>query len=219
MKKLILSLIFICLFWPLNLRAAVLKTTYPRLANYFLKWEISDEDAKELAKWDLLILDMETQETSRPQLLKIRESNPRIIILAYITQQEIISEPGFYNQANLRQRLAARLNSGWWLKDEAGNKISNWPGTNLLNLTAGAVADTQGYKWNDYLPEFVNNEIKSSGLWDGIFYDNIWSDISWLNQGNIDLNNDGQKETKEVLNSLWIAGVKDVGQNQGASRQ
>jgi len=210
MKRLICVLAIIGVFWPLWSRAAVLKSVYPRLANYFLKWEISDDEATELAKWDLLILDMETQLNSRPQLEKIRKLNPRVIMLAYLTPQEIISEPNLYSQGKLRQLLASRLATGWWLKDKAGNKISNWPGTNLLNLSDQAARDSQGYRWNEYLPEFVNNEIKSSGLWDGVFYDNIWSDISWLNQGNIDLDNDGEIEAKETLNRLWTDSIKKM---------
>ncbi|MFA5023837.1 MAG: putative glycoside hydrolase [Patescibacteria group bacterium] len=210
MKRIACLLIIAWLFWPLVSRAAVLKNTYPRLANYFLKWEISDSEAVELSKWDLLIVDMETITTSRAQLLKIREANPQIIILAYLTPQEIINEPDSYSQAVLRQELAGHLNDGWWLKDSSGNKISNWPGTSLLNLANGATTDVNGYLWNDYLPEFVVQKIKGAGLFDGIFYDNIWNDISWLNNGDIDINGDGQKENSETLNRLWIEGVEKI---------
>lgn len=210
MRRLIGLLIIIYLLWPLNLQAAVLKSTYPRLANYFLKWEISSDEARELAKWDLLILDMETQQTSREQILKIRELNPQVIILAYLTPQEILDQADFYKQAFLRQDLTKHLSAAWWLKDAAGQKISNWPGTSLLNLSEGAGFNSQGQRWNDYLPLFVRDKIQASGLWDGIFYDNIWSDISWLNQGDIDLNNDGQAEGQDELKSLWLAGVKKL---------
>ena len=47
--------------WP---RLAVASESYPRLANYFLKWEMTETEAKELARWDLLILDMENQENN-----------------------------------------------------------------------------------------------------------------------------------------------------------
>ena len=51
--------IFIGSFYVLPAQASVLP--YPRKANFFLKWEISDSEARELSKWDLLILDMEVQ--------------------------------------------------------------------------------------------------------------------------------------------------------------
>ncbi len=210
MKKVIWLILIIGLIWPLFSRAAVLKSSYPRLANYFLKWEISDQEAKELAQWDLLILDMEVQENSRAQLQKIRQLNPRVIILAYITSQEIIEEIDEYNSASLRQRLGAQLIDSWWLRDSNGNKISNWPNTAMLNLSDGAGLNWQGQHFNDYLPEFIVNNIKASGLWDGVFYDNTWGDISWLNNGNLDLNNDGLVESKAEADLLWSLGFKKM---------
>jgi len=210
MKKIIWLILIIGLIWPLFTRAAVLKSSYPRLANYFLKWEISDQEARELAQWDLIILDMEVQENSRAQLEKIRQLNPQIIILAYLTSQEILEEINSYHSANLRQRLASQLTDSWWLRDAQGNKVSNWPYTAMFNLSDGAGFNWQGQRFNDYLPEFVVNNIQASGLWDGVFYDNTWGDISWLNNGNLDLNNDGQAESKSQADLMWLTGFKKM---------
>jgi hypothetical protein len=40
------------------------KNTYPRLSNYYLAWQLTDADVTALAKWDVVILDMENQVTS-----------------------------------------------------------------------------------------------------------------------------------------------------------
>jgi len=210
MKKILVLVLMIILFWPFASRAAVLKNTYPRLANYFLKWEITDTEARELAKWDLLILDMETQENSRTQILKIRELNPRIIILAYLTSQEILDDPDNYNQAYLRQELNRKISSGWWLKDVAGQKISNWPYTSMLNLSDGASVNQNGQRFNDYLPEFVATRLKTSGLWDGVFYDNTWGDVSWINSKSLDLNNDGVADSPAEADRSWSEGFKKM---------
>ncbi len=211
-KPLCISIILLslCFFVPQTLRAATLKTDYPRLANYFLKWEISDTEARDLAKWDLLILDMEVQTNSRAQLLKIRELNPNIIILAYVNSVEQVDNAGDYNYADMRQRLANQINPGWWLKDASGRKISYWPNNSMLNLTDSAGADNSGRRFNDYLPSFVVSEIKASGLWDGVYYDNTWGDISWLNQGDVDTNNDGMRDSAGVADAAWAAGFKKV---------
>ena len=51
MKKTIgLSIAFALFIWPLFSQAVTLPNTYPHLANYFLKWEISDQEAQELSK-------------------------------------------------------------------------------------------------------------------------------------------------------------------------
>lgn len=210
MKKYFLIAAISFLVWPFLAQAIVLDDSYPRLANYFLKWEISDQEAKELAKWNLLILDMEVAENSRPQLLEIRRLNPKIIILAYLTSQEILNEINGYTPAYLRQHLNEQIIEGWILKDSTGRNIVNWPQTHMLNLTDAAPVNFLGEHFNDYLPRFVNEEIKASGLWDGIFYDNIWGDVAWINKGDLDLNNDGQAEDTTTANVLWSAGVKKM---------
>ncbi|MEI6529074.1 MAG: putative glycoside hydrolase [Candidatus Falkowbacteria bacterium] len=207
---LIVTFIGAALFFSFDAHAAQLKTTFPRTANYFLKWEISDSEARELAKWDVLILDMEVQENSRQQLLKIRELNPSVVILAYINGVEQVDNADDYNKAELRQRLARNIDSSWWLRDSRGNKISNWPYNSMLNLTDSAPVNSGGKRYNDYLPNFVVNEIKATGLWDGVYYDNTWGDISWLNAGNIDANNDGEPDNSVSLDQSWSNGFKKV---------
>jgi hypothetical protein len=60
---------------------------------------------------------------------------------------------------------------------------------------------------NELLPHFVHDKLQSSGLWDGVFYDNIWGDVAWVGGGNLDFDNDGQRESALVANSLWVAGT------------
>jgi hypothetical protein len=210
MKKALGLILAIVIFWPLTSGAAVLPGAYPRLANYFLKWEILDAEVPELAKWNLLILDMEVQENSRPQLLEIRRLNPQVIILAYITSQEILDNIDYYNKAYLRQELARHISDGWWLKDSQGNKISNWPDTFMFNLSNGAIPNSAGQRFNDYLPEFVVNELQSTGLWDGVFYDNTWGDVAWINNKNLDLNNDGVGDDQAEADRAWAEGFNKM---------
>ncbi len=193
--------------------AAELKPTYPRLANYFLKWEINAQEARELAKWDLLILDMEVAGNSPDSLRLIRELNPKVIILGYITTQEIIddiNQAAGYTGAFLRRELKSKINDSWWLRDPAGNRISNWPGTYMLNVSDQAGRDASGKRFNDYLPEFVAEKIARPGYFDGVFYDNTWGDVSWVNNGNLDLNNDGQKDTASTADQAWASGFKKI---------
>ena len=213
MKKLISIGLLIFILWPLNSQAAVLKSTYPRLANYFLKWEINEYEAKQLSKWDLLILDMEVQENNPESLKLIRELNPDVIILAYVTSQEIIDDVNGYagrTGAFLRGELRDNIYDGWWLKDQNGNRISNWPSTYMLNLSDSAPTDNLGRRFNDYLPEFISTKIKSNGLFDGVFYDNTWGDVYWVNGGNLDVNNNGVRDTQAEADNLWALGFKKM---------
>lgn len=176
----------------------------PKIANYFLKYEISEQEAEELAKWDFLILDMENQETSPEQLIRIRELNPKIKIVAYITSEEILEyvNDGY---APMRAELRSGIKENYWLKDQNGNKLSFWSGTLMLD-GSNCGADS----WNSYLSNFINQRIKASGYWDGVFLDNLWPDISWFNNGNIDLNHDGKKDSAATLNASWLKGSKNL---------
>ena len=61
---------YVGLLFPRNSSAV---RVAPRRANYFLGWDIPISKVAELAQWDLLILDMETQVSSLAALKKIKE--------------------------------------------------------------------------------------------------------------------------------------------------
>ena len=210
-KKLIMFLPMIIVFIlpNISLSATPDKNTYPKLANYFLKWTIADYEVEELSKWDLLILDMEVQENSRSQLERIRELNPDITILAYITSQEAnanIYTSEWNKNAILRKKLVDGIYDGWWLKDKNGNRVSYWSGTYMLNLSDGAKLNSLNQRRNDYLPTFVKDNIISTGLWDGVFYDNIWGDVAWVS-GDFDADNNGQTDSISAVNENWAKGT------------
>lgn len=208
MKKLFLILIITCLVMPIYATKAADKN--PKLVNYFLHWSITESEARELAKWDLLILDMEVQENSPMEMRLIRQLNPNIKIIAYITSQNLFDSNFNSSEAVLREELRNGLDDSWWLRDDQGNKISDWPGTNDFNITNYCPSNANGQKFNDYLPEFVAKKIIGTGLWDGVFYDNIWNSASWLNGGNISLLDNGRKSQPSDIDESWKGGVKKI---------
>ena len=192
--KIIILFIFIFFILNTNTTQASINLSdinYPRLANYFLHWELSDFEAEQLAKWDLIILDMEVSQNSPDKIRKIRELNPDIIILAYITSQEIMDDFIYNHLCFLRYDLKNNIDENWYLKDSDGNKLSYWPNTYLLNISDGASTNSEGLRYNDYLPIFVKENILNTKLFDGVFFDNVWGDIYWASGSNIDINNDG----------------------------
>jgi hypothetical protein len=177
----------------------------PLLANYYLAWNLDDGTVRELAKWDVVITDMENQVSNPDQLRKLRELNPNIKILAYITSQEIMNgiPPGA-----MRKKLASGIKDDWYLYDTNRSKMSFWSGTSLLNMTPSCPTDGQGYKFNKYLAHFVADQILSSGLWDGVFFDNTWQDVNWFTKGQADINLDGQAEQGSDVDNQWRAGYR-----------
>ncbi|MFB6225752.1 MAG: putative glycoside hydrolase [Candidatus Paceibacteria bacterium] len=183
---------------------------YPRLANYYLKWTLTEQKAEKLARWDVVVLDMENQQHNPHLIEKMREINPDIIILAYITPQEIDrSAEGREEIAPLRNKLYEGIEDEWYLKNSAGNRLSWWPGTYLMNVTRES-PKIAGERWQDHVSEFVANELLSTGLWDGVFYDNSWDNITFFAGDNIDLDLDGKRESKNIANQKWKQGMKDI---------
>ncbi len=182
----------------------------PKIANYFLHWTLDALDARELARWDLLILDMETQSRSPDMLREIRRLNPDVVILAYVTASEIRSDAGaIAAAAPLRAKLAARIDPAWYLTDGGGDRRTFWSGTWIVNVTDRAAA-VGGARWQDVLPRFVAEELMPSGLWDGVFFDNGWESVSYFAGGPVDLDRDGRAESAAAADAAWQAGLKRI---------
>ena len=180
--------------------------SFPRKANYFLKWNITDAEAIELAKWDLLVLDMETQIKSKNQLKKIRRLNPDIVMLAYITPQEIAVSAAT-SDSFMRKKLASGIEERWYLKNDSGENYSFWPGTIMLNV-ADTCPKVNNKRLNEYVAEFVVEEILSTNLWDGVFYDNAWNNLTWFTGIKADLNRDGLADS--FIDNHWVWGMEDL---------
>ncbi len=202
--------------------AATLKTTFPKNGNYYLSWDLSNETAAELSKWDLIIIDMEHQVKNKEKLLQMKQKNPHLILLAYITSQELRDDAaslGMRPYTPLRYELASGVKDSWWLKTSTGAKVSWWPGTHLLNITADAPSEDG--TWNEYLAQFVANKILASGIWDGIFFDNTWNSLTEKVGTNLDISGNGASASRETIESSYHEGmnnffkrVRDLTQNK-----
>ena len=190
---------------------AAIEEKYPRLANLFFKWDISNEEARELAKWDLVVIDMEAQARTPEGLRKLKEYNPDIKILAYITSQEFTSTFYTLRADSMRRKLYSGFSDKWWLETDGGGRVVWWPGTWLLNVTNEAPRNRYGQRWNEYLPEFIAREVLSTGFWDGVFYDNAWETASWLpSGGELDINNDGRADDPGEVDGKWQEGMRKI---------
>ncbi|MEK7607102.1 MAG: putative glycoside hydrolase [Patescibacteria group bacterium] len=190
--------------------AVEMKKTYPKLANYFLHWTVSDEEAKALSRWDLLILDAEVPYRSPQAIPAIRQLNPNVIILAYVPAGELRADWAHLREvAPLRYKLGNTVPQEWYLKDASGAQRSFWPGTWILNATERSPV-IFGKQWNDFLPEFVSREILSRPEWDGVFYDNGWEGISYFAGGAVDSDGNGKAEDAKTADKLWQEGLRGI---------
>ncbi len=185
--------------------AATLKTPadkFVRTANYYLKagTDIRPEHYAQLARYDLLVFPAEAQIYNRAMFQKLRELNPTVIILAYVPSKS-------YNYGwtdDLHRELRAGIQDDWWLFDPSGNNISVWSNTAVISGAS---------QWNAYLPKFVAEKIWSTGLWDGVFYDEFSNNISWVNGGYIDLHRDGIRDDLTLADVAWRRGMVNILRN------
>lgn len=178
----------------------------PKLVNYFLRWDLSESEALELSKWDIVVLDMEIQHRAPHLLKKMRQWNPDIVLLVYITPQEIKVD-AINSYSIMRRRLASGIADAWYLKNTNGMRLSWWEGTYLLNMTNKAPI-INGNTPQTFIADFVTKELLYSGYWDGVFYDNSWDNITHFAGTNIDLNNDGVADGN--LDTAWLVGMKTL---------
>ncbi|MBI4408034.1 MAG: VCBS repeat-containing protein [Candidatus Kerfeldbacteria bacterium] len=182
--------------------AVNLPDAYPRLGNYFLDPDISDSEATELAQWDIVVLGLETHYTS-PQAFEImKAANPDIILLAYVTSEEVPEKHLEETDTNSPiYKLYNQLNSNddLFLKNTSGDYLNFYPDTRLINVTT---------EWKKLLPKFMTKQIIQADPkdWDGIFYDNCFNDISWVDD-QVDVNQDGEADFWKTADAQWKTGM------------
>jgi hypothetical protein len=185
-----------------------LPDNYPRVGNYFLDPEISDAEAEELAQWDIVVLGLETHYTSPSAFALLKQLNPDIIILAYVTSEEVptkhLSED---DTASPIYKLYHRLHShdDWFLKNTSGDYLNFYPGTRMINVTG---------PWKKELPKFMTKQIlkKHPQHWDGIFYDNCFNNIAWIDN-KVDVDQDGQADNWNEADAAWKNGMTKMMKN------
>ena len=206
MRKIIILLLIFFFIPQLSWAAA----DFPRLVNIHFSWAVYDDEVEELAKWDMLILDIENSVYTPENVRAIKKINPDIKIFAYISSADIRPDASYaLDDGILRKQIGQRIEaSDWILKNAKGNDVKWWSDYYILNVTNEA-PKYKGQRWQDYLPKVVSKRLKENPkIWDGIIYDNLWDDVSFL--GKVDLDGDGKNESTAEANKEWRQGVKKI---------
>lgn len=173
---------------------------YPRLANYYhIPISINQLVASSLARWDLIVVNYHVIFTSADSLKLIKQLNPDIKILAWIS-------------AGLggNQLFSANPDEDWFLhyadspsnpKPPAERRVISWSDKTGTNQVPGM---NPASEWSTQLASYVHDSLMSSGLIDGVFYDCTWETV---NQPNIDINNDSVAESSAVVNQKYQEGM------------
>lgn len=173
-----------------------------KTANYYLS---SDQifSYESLAKYDLVIVPVDTELYSRGFFSRARDFNPDIKILAYVPVQSVnVSALG--DTRSFNYKLYSKIPTSWYLKDSVGQDISTWPGLKNVNITG---------EWQNWFPQFVQDNVLNTGVWDGIFYDVVEDGVAWHNSGDVDLDGDHQIDNGVTANNLWQTAMVQILKN------
>jgi hypothetical protein len=191
----------------------------PRLLNLWFTWQLPEEALPELAKWDMIVLDADQQARFPERIRKLRALNPKIKILAYVDSTNIASAR-FVEESHFPvYELAHAIPEAWYMHrglstgSGQGGRVGFWPGAYTLNITNDCPRDDQGRRWQEFLPEFIEKRIWSSGLWDGIFLDNALDNVTSFVGGGLDMQNDGQPDADAAVDASWRAGWSAMARN------
>ena len=202
----VVILLLFSLLTPLATKAYYLKDSFPKIANYYLQPLVPEQHIKELAKYDLIILDAEVAKLNPSLLSNIKAANKQEQIFAYVPSQSVNTQ-GIGEWSKYREKNYQAVNSGnWWLRDNAGGIISfnkTWPTIKIVDVGSG---------WKSYLPDFVKNEVLSNNGWDGIFYDMVSLNLNWLNNGDIVIANQNLNGEVDMaaVNQYWTKSMNEL---------
>ncbi len=210
------SLVLLTSCFSVPVQAAYGTQQSPKLLNLFFNWYIAPGDPAELAKWDIVVLDMDQQGRFPEKLREIKRLNPKIKLLAYVSAGEIASIRGNDPTTFPGRRLVDAIPEAWYLHRSSGERISWWPGNQILNATnVGPMAN--GQRWNTFLGPFIRDQVLSSGLWDGVFLDSAYSDITPFAGADVDPDGDRIVNPSKQNDAAYQAGMKDLIKNVRAA--
>ncbi len=169
---------------------------FPRTAGVYLAHD-APPDVTELARHDVVVIDMEWAHRTPRVFADLRHLNPRIRILAYVALADMPDQLGSERDWALRYRLyrftgprTRTFPAGWSARSADGSIVSEWPQTTMTNVTDRA-PQVESVRYNQHAADWVVRDVWPSARWDGIFLDS-WQDRAWgASRSSWDVDGDG----------------------------
>lgn len=202
-NKILLLLLMIGGFLYSQPSLVIAKSTYPKLANYYLDF-FKTNQYDQLAKWDLLVIQGEMSAYNPDFFNLYRRNNPEGKLIAYTYPAFFYQEsnPGNYAGLPLRKYILDEVNArNWWLKGGNGSNVYSWPQVQVINVS--------NQDWQNFNVDYLKNKLGMS-QWDGIMYDMVDAEINHYSNQGIDINNDGIVDSTSTVNQKWQAGMSQL---------
>lgn len=180
----------------------------PKLAFWDFSWDITEQDARDLSQADVIIVDVETAHYTPRRLTQIKELNPDIKILAYVSFVDIRTDAATLDEGTTRKERGDKIaqSEAWILREADGDSASFWPGNYIMNITNSAPR-VNGQRYNEWFPEYFEETVIDNRKFDGVFFDNCWETTSFVSD-TLDFDRDGR--TDSTPDKKWRAGMKTM---------
>lgn len=206
MRK-ILILLF-CLLLP-GILPAKIKTM-----SYWLKPTMSVDQAKELARFDMVVVDIENVYNNLESVLEVTKRNPTVVLICYSNPMEVF-DPQVTNRP-LQSAWTNDLNANfqpWLLKTGTSAKAVFYKGMRMLNMSSSC-PKVGGRIYAEWMADLlieralkVKNPETGKPLFIGYFMDNCTPTASWMSPSDqFDLSGDGYPETAAEVDYAWSKG-------------
>lgn len=196
---------------PRSLTDRLISHKFPKLFYINQDYGPTNEALIPAYYYDILLFDKEVSKSEWAYLGPagiIRSQNPNSVILAMISNQEFFPD----DESETGQVFISGLKPEWAMQDVDGNPFpafdyggGYW--STMLNLSTDVTT---------YMPQYLNQEVLSTGLFDGIFYDGT-NETWWQADptsgrpfGPIDFNRDGKADTRTELTTAMDTGVQKL---------
>ncbi len=220
-----------------NLVESVAQLPFPRLGNYLMGTTTDmsgrhsqvisvDDIERRAAMFDVLVgVDLSEQTMDPDYPRRLRELNPGVVILPYKIAQEYGPwERGLAcgcagGNIALQKEYGSGIAHEWVVRTVSGRFVEDpvWKNTFKMNISPDCPI-IDGRTFNDHLARFTVDSVFASGLWDGVYFDNLfdrinphipdWSDPSRLD---FDINvNKKRDETPALISEITRAAALGV---------
>ncbi len=183
--------------------------TQIKSAVYWTAPTMTLNQAREISKFDLAIVNLENLSNNKNVLDSLKKWNPKILLIAYSNPMEMFS-PMVANRPLQESwsNTIRKKDSAWFLRTNLGNKIIFYPGMRMMNLSSES-PKIKGQTYGEFMDSLLLVRVLNDSIWDGYFMDNGGPNISWVysGKGGIDANNDGRVDNPVLLDQAWSQGI------------
>lgn len=175
--------------WRLPPQGPVTRTT-PRLVNYFhmdLPDGRTEHKAERLAQWNVVILNHDLVAQERLSLARMRATNPRLKLLAWVPLQG--------PNRGLAKGVPAEGERDWYARATDGTYLSPHWGGHLMNVCV------QDHAWPRHVLAYLRRECLRPGGYDGVMLDCLWA----AEPGGHDANGDRVHDARDT--AAWQEGM------------